>query len=112
MTTALLRPLPRTLLAAVLALTGTAASFSVTTSPAQAAAAGYSVALAAPLAAARREIIDGTIWRCEADRCAAPANGERAAAVCGKVARKFGPVAKFAGPQGELSSEQLARCNN
>jgi hypothetical protein len=31
--------------------------------------------------------------------------------VCGKVARKFGPVARFASPQGELSTEQLARCN-
>lgn len=112
MTTAFSRLLPRTLLAAALAFTGTVASFAVTTSPAQAASAGYSVALAAPLAAARREIIDGTIWRCEGDRCAAPANGERAAAVCGKVARKFGPVARFTGPQGELSSDQLARCNS
>jgi hypothetical protein len=67
--------------------------------------------LAAPLAAPRREIIEGATWRCEGDRCAAPANGGRAMAVCGKVARKFGTITRFTSPQGELSAEQLARCN-
>ncbi len=112
MTTAFARKLPRALIAAALALAGTIASFSVTTGPARAASAGvYSAALATPLTAARREIIDGAIWRCEGNRCSSPADGARIQTVCGKVARKFGPLAGFATPQGELSAEQLARCN-
>ena len=112
MTTAIARKLPRLLITVLIALTGTLASFTVTASPAQAASAGaYSASLATPLAAAKREIIDGAIWRCEGDRCSAPADGGRAQAVCGKVVRKFGPVARFASPQGALSAEQLVRCN-
>ena len=112
MTTALPRHLPRALITATLALLGTLASFSATTAPARAAAIGtYSASLATPLGAARRDIIDGAIWRCDGDRCSAPADGGRALPVCSKVARKFGPVARFASPQGELSAEQLTRCN-
>ena len=113
MNTALARMLPRVLIPATLALVATVASFSATAVPAHAASSGgaYAVALASPLPAARREIIDGIIWRCAADRCSAPADGARAAAICGKVARKFGPVARFAAPQGELTPEQLTRCN-
>ena len=74
----------------------------MTTAPAHAAAArgAYAVQLARALPEARREIIDGAIWRCEGDRCSAPADGARAVAVCGKVARRFGPVARFAAPAG------------
>ena len=112
MTTAIARQLPRALITASLAMLGTLASFSATTAPASAAAAGlYSASLATPLPGAKREIIDGAIWRCESDRCSAPADGGRALPVCGKVSRKFGPVARFASPQGELNTEQLARCN-
>ena len=112
MTTALARQLPRALITAALAFAGTLASFAVTTAPARAASAGaYAVVLAAPLAAPRREIVDGTIWRCEGDRCTAPADGARSQTVCAKVARKFGPVANFAAPQGTLSDEQITRCN-
>ncbi len=112
MTTAFARKLPRVLIPTVLAMAGTIAGFAATTAPARAAASGvYAVSLAAPLPAARREIIDGAMWRCEGDRCSAPADGARAVVVCGKVARKFGPVARFASPQGELTPEQLARCN-
>lgn len=113
MTTALARMMPRVLIPAALALVGTVASFSVTAAPAHAAPSGgvYTVSLASPLPAARREIIDGAIWRCEGDRCSAPADGARTLVVCGKVARRFGPVAKFAAPQGDLTPEQLTRCN-
>ena len=113
MTTALARMLPRVLIPASLALMGTVASFSATAVPAHAAASAgaYAVSLSTPLPAARREIIDGAIWRCEANRCSAPADGARAVVVCGKVARKFGPVARFAAPQGELTPEQITRCN-
>ena len=112
MTTAIARRLPRTLITAALALTGTIASFAITTAPARAAATGaYAAVLATPLAAPRREIVDGAIWRCEGDRCTAPADGARAHTVCMRVARKFGPIASFAAPQGALSAEQLTRCN-
>ncbi len=112
MTTAILRPLPRTLLIGVLALTGTLASFTATVSPANAATrSAYEVTLANPVGGPQREIISGTMWRCEGTQCAAPANGERALSICGKVARQFGEVARFAGPQGELDGESLARCN-
>ncbi len=112
MTTAIARTLPRTLLTAALALAGTLASFAATVEPAHAATRGaYAVTLASPLEAPSRAIIDGAMWRCEGERCSAPADGERAIALCGKVAKKFGPVASFAGPQGELGVEDLARCN-
>lgn len=112
MTTAILRPLPRTLLIGVLALAGTIASFAVTTAPVQAAERGvYAVTLVNALDAPQREIIDGAMWRCEADRCSAPANGERALSLCGKVARQFGEVARFASPKGELDADDLAKCN-
>jgi hypothetical protein len=113
MTTALARTLPRVLIPAALALVGTIIGFSATAVPAHAAvsAGAYAVSLSSPLPAARREIIDGAIWRCEGDRCSAPADGARAMVICGKVARRLGPVARFTTPQGELTTEQLARCN-
>lgn len=112
MNTAILRPLPRTLLIAGLALVGTLSSFAVTTTTAQAAErASYSVTLAKPLDAPQREIVDGAMWRCDGSTCSAPANGERAATLCGKVARTFGEVARFEGPRGELDEAALAKCN-
>ena len=112
MNTAIARSLPRALITAALAIAGTIASFSATTAPARAAATGtYAAVLVTALAAPRREIVDGAIWRCEGDRCTAPADGARAQTVCAKVARKFGPVASFGTPQNALSAEQLTRCN-
>lgn len=112
MSTANLPPLPRNLLIAALALAGTLASFAVTTAPAQAAQRGaYDVTLATALEAPRREIVKGTMWRCEGAQCSAPAGGERALSLCSKLARQFGEVSRFAGPQGELGSDDLARCN-
>lgn len=112
MTIANARHLPHALFTAALVLAGTIASFSATTAPARAAATGvYAAVLVTPLAAPRREIVDGAIWRCDGDRCSAPADGARAQTVCAKIARKFGPVASFATPQGALSAEQITRCN-
>ena len=109
MTTAGSRSRPRAMIAAALAFAATLAGQSIT---AEAAPAGaYAAVLTTPIAAPRREILDGVIWRCEGTRCAAPADGARAQAVCAKVARRFGPVASFATPQGALSAEQLTRCN-
>ena len=69
------------------------------------------VVLATPLAEPRQEIVDGALWRCAGEQCTAPAQGDRAVATCGRVARKIGPVSRFASPQGDLTAEELARCN-
>ncbi len=71
----------------------------------------YVAALASPLESARQEIMDGVMWKCAGERCSAPAEGSRPLLACGRVAKKFGPVAHFTSPQGELSMEDLARCN-
>lgn len=79
--------------------------------PAAARSGAYAVSLATPLAAPRQEIIDGVMWKCAGESCSAPAEGSRPLLVCERVAKKFGAVARFASPQGELSAEALTRCN-
>lgn len=109
MTTVISRPLSRTLFAAALAIAGTLASFGVTTS-AQAAGV-YSAKLAAPLTEARREILSGAVWKCQGDSCTGTDNGSSPVNNCARLVRKFGRVTSFASPRGELSAEQLERCN-
>lgn len=113
MTTLYQRTLPHALFTGGLALFATLASFSATVTPAHAAVqrTGYAAGLAAPLAAPRREVIGGMLWKCEGDRCSAVGEGSRPVLVCERVARKFGAVARFNSPDGELSAEELARCN-
>lgn len=74
-------------------------------------AGGYSAVLTTPAAAPRQEIVAGVLWKCAGDRCAAPAGGSRAVLVCQRVAKTFGPLARFTAPGGDLSSEDLSRCN-
>lgn len=107
MSTVIVRSLSRAALAVSFILAGTAVI------PASAAprADVYVASLAAPLAQPREDIIDGVLWKCAGDRCSAPAKGSRPVLVCGRVARKFGEVSRFTSPQGELSTEELARCN-
>jgi hypothetical protein len=108
MTTAILRTHRRALFTAALALAVAMPQL------AQAAPRSgvYAVTLAAPLEQPRREVVEGALWRCDGERCSAPADGERMQALCGKLARRVGEVARFAGPQGELTAEDLARCNS
>jgi hypothetical protein len=73
--------------------------------------AGYVVTLAAPLAEPRQDVLDGALWKCAGDRCSAAAEGSRPVLVCGRVARKFGEVARFTAPDGDLAPEALERCN-
>jgi hypothetical protein len=110
MQTTVSRMVPRAIHSAAVAILAIVALFNT---PAWAAPkfGAYSVVLTAPLAAAKREIIDGAIWRCQADQCSAPANGERLLSLCSTVSRKFGQVASFTAPQGALSAEDLSRCN-
>ncbi len=74
-------------------------------------AGAFSATLAVALPAPRREIINGVMWRCEGNQCAAPADGARAQSACAAVVRKFGTVANFTAPQGALAEAELARCN-
>ncbi len=113
MHTALSRPLSRNLILAGLAFFGTVSGFAATTSPAQGAARGgaYVASLAHPLEAPKQQILDGALWRCEGSTCSAPASGGRAVLACNRIARTFGEVARFETPRGELTAEDLTRCN-
>lgn len=111
MTTVISRPLSRTIVAAALAIVGTAASFGATTTTAQAAGA-YSAKLEAPLAEARREMLAGAAWRCAGDSCTGTDNGSAPVNNCARVAKTFGKVVSFATPRGELTAEQLEKCNS
>jgi hypothetical protein len=71
----------------------------------------YVAELAAPLETPRQEIVGGRLWKCAGDRCAAPPDGTRPILVCQRVATVFGKLVRFASPAGELSSEELSRCN-
>jgi hypothetical protein len=94
------------LVAIALALFGLAAI------EAQAAPRGSYVAeLAAPMAAPRQEIVAGLLWKCAGEHCTAPTDGSRPVLVCERLAKVFGQFVRFAGPAGELPSEELARCN-
>ena len=74
-------------------------------------AGAYAATLAAPLAAPRQKILDGALWKCAGDSCAAPAEGSRPVLVCARVAAEFGAVARFTTPDGALEADKLARCN-
>ena len=57
-------------------------------------------------------IVDETLWRCDGDRCVGPVSGSltQAARIC-RLLRRSGEVKRFVLPSGELSAEQLQRCN-
>lgn len=72
---------------------------------------GSFAALAAPLLEPRQEIVSGVLWKCQGERCAAASDGSRPLLVCQRVAKAFGQIARFSTPAGELSSEDISRCN-
>lgn len=111
MSTAISRQLPRTLLAAGLAVVGTVLSFSATATPAFANAPGYKATLASGLDAPAKKIVNGSMWKCEGADCKGADNGSRALTNCAKVVKAFGPVSAFVTPKGDFSAEDLARCN-
>jgi hypothetical protein len=59
----------------------------------------------------REVIVDGRVWSCSGTACTAPGNDARPAVACRKLARKLGPVTRFATAQGELDAAGLATCN-
>ena len=101
----------RQLAPAVLALVGTIAGFTATATPSHAAGGYYSVTLATALDAPKRLIEHGVSWSCTGSECSAARDTSRPAMVCARISQKVGTIARFATPEGELSAEELARCN-
>jgi hypothetical protein len=56
-------------------------------------------------------IIDGRLWNCSGNACTTRGADARPAIACRKLARKLGPVTRFATPQAELDADGLATCN-
>ncbi len=113
MTAITAQPLSRTLLAMGLALVGTVAGFTATTNTAHAQTQRtyYSVSLQTPVAGARNEIVRGVLWKCAGSECTASRDVSRPVFVCSRLVKKIGPVASFRTPDGDLSAEDLTRCN-
>jgi len=59
----------------------------------------------------REVVIDGRLWTCSGTVCTARGDDARPAIACRKLARKLGPVSRFATPQAELDAAGLATCN-
>ncbi len=111
MTTVLQRPLARTLFVGALAIVGTIGSFTATTTPALAQSARYTAVLATALEAPAKKVVNGAAWTCTGTSCTGSSDGSAPARTCARVVKAFGPVTSFATPKGELSADQLARCN-
>jgi hypothetical protein len=56
-------------------------------------------------------IVDGRLWSCADTACTARGDDPRPAIACRKLARKTGPVTRFATPRSELDAAGLATCN-
>jgi hypothetical protein len=67
--------------------------------------------LATPHEGTREIIVDSRRWTCAGTTCTAPGDDPRPAIACRKLARKLGPVARFAAGQSELDDAGLATCN-
>ena len=96
-----------------LALAVTSTLVMVAPLAAQAPAAGYDVALAQPVAqpTAVRALGEVT-FRCEADRCVADgASFGRTVDVCVDLARRVGPVTRFAVRGRPTDERMVARCD-
>lgn len=103
--------MPRFVLAAGLALFGTIASFGTTVAPARAGTAVNAATLATGLGTPAKKVVNGALWQCTEAACVGQIDGSRPVNTCRQVAKTFGAVTKFATPKGELSAEDLQRCN-
>lgn len=111
MTRSSLRPLSGALAACALSTATLITPFAAAPAHAQPGAGYYRAELASPLAEPRQEILSGVKWNCEGTTCTGSRSGSRAVIVCGRLASKVGPVARFADASGELDADGLARCN-
>ena len=66
---------------------------------------------AAPFERATEVIVDGRLWSCTGTACTSRGDDPRPAIACRKLARKTGPVTRFATPRSELDAAGLATCN-
>lgn len=103
--------MPRFALAAGLALFGTIASFGATVTPAKANTGTNAATLATSVETPVKKVINGVLWKCNAAFCVGQQDGSRPVKTCRQVVKTFGTVTKFATPKGELSAEDLQRCN-
>ena len=74
-------------------------------------AQGLRAEFAAPFERASEIVIDGKVWSCAGNACTARGDDPRPAVACRKVARKLGPVTRFATARSELDAAGLAACN-
>jgi len=74
-------------------------------------AQGLRAEFAAPFERASEVVIDGKLWSCDGTACTARGDDPRPAIACRKLARKLGPVTRFATPRSELDAAGLAACN-
>jgi hypothetical protein len=79
--------------------------------PVQAQPTAMRAEFAAPFAAHTEIIIDGRMWSCVGNACSSPSSDPRPTVVCRKLARKLGPVTRFATSAAELDEAGLASCN-
>lgn len=63
--------------------------------------------LATPVAAKAQVIANSVVWTCEGDTCTAQFARAVTARVCGELAKEVGQVTAM----GDLTTEDLARCN-
>lgn len=67
--------------------------------------------LATAQSGASEVIIDGRLWTCSGNACTTRGEDARPAIACRKLARKLGPITRFATSQSELDAAGLATCN-
>ena len=81
------------------------------TAPALAQAGTMRAELATAQEGTSEVIVDGRVWTCDGNACTARGDDPRPAVACRKLARKLGPVTRFATSQSELNAAGLATCN-
>lgn len=105
-------PAAKKLLPATLAVIAASFILTQTATPAQAVNGPfYSATLSRPMDGVEKIIQKGVLWTCSAAECTAARDTSRPAIVCARLAQKVGPVIRFSNPQGDLSAQDLARCN-
>lgn len=71
----------------------------------------FTVKLATPVAEQTRVIAQSTIWNCEGDTCIASASHAVTVRNCRQFVREAGPVVSYGPVGGELTADEIARCN-
>jgi hypothetical protein len=82
-----------------------------TAAPAMAEGAGLRAEFAAPFERSENVVVDGRLWSCAGNACTSRSDDPRPAVACRKLARKLGPVARFASSKAELDAAAIAACN-